>query len=222
VAVGLLINLWNQYRGRARAAALIDIGLIAVIGLPSIVLAAGFVFFYNLPAVYNALPIYNTQWLLLVGYIVGFSPIAVRMLHGPLTQAGRSVYDAGRVHGSTALRAWTRAVLPLIWRSLISVWLFLVAIIMFELPLSEILHAPSGEPLAVAVAVKFKSQIATGTALTVTGIAAMIAMLGTVSGLLWAAGMLHRRRRARQEAGVESLVADLDHQHHTLTMKGTS
>jgi iron(III) transport system permease protein len=207
--VGLVINLWNQYRGRARAAALIDIGLVAVIGLPSIVLAAGFVFFYNLPAVYNALPVYNTQWLLLVGYVVGFSPLAVRMLHGPLAQAGRSLYDAGRVHGFIALRAWTKAVLPLIWRSLVSVWLFLVAVIMFELPLSEVLHAPSGEPLAVAVAVQFKSQIATGTALTVVAIAAMIAVLGAVNGLVWAAGMLHRRQRARQEAAVDSLVAGL-------------
>ena len=209
VAVGLVINLWNQYRGRARTAELIDIGLVAVIGLPSIVLAAGFVFFYNLPAVYNALPIYDTQWLLLVGYIVGFAPIAVRMLHGPLTQAGRSLYDAARVHGSIAFRAWARAVLPLVWRSVVSVWLFLVAIIMFELPLSEVLHAPSGEPLAVSVAVKFKSQIATGTALTVVGIAAMIGVLGVISGLLWAAGMLHRRRRAHQEAVVDSLVAGL-------------
>jgi hypothetical protein len=104
----------------------------------------------------------------------------------------------------------------------VSVWLFLIAIIMFELPLSEVLHAPTGEPVAVAVAVKFKSQVATGTALTVVAIAVMLAMLGTVSGLLWAAGMLHRRRRARQEADVESLVASLDHQRHTLTMKGTS
>jgi iron(III) transport system permease protein len=208
VAVGLVINLWNQYRG-SRAAAVIDVGLVAVIGLPSIVLAAGFVFFYNLPAVYNALPIYNTQWLLLIGYVVGFSPLAVRMLHGPLAQAGRSLYDAARVHGSIAPGAWTKAVLPLIWRPLVSVWLFLVAVIMFELPLSEVLHAPSGEPLAVAVAVQFKSQIATGTALTVVGIAAVIAVLGAVSGLLWVAGTLHRRQRARQEAAVDSLVAGL-------------
>jgi ABC-type Fe3+ transport system permease subunit len=100
-------------------------------------------------------------------------------------------------------------VLPLIWRSLVSVWLFLVAIIMFELPLSEILHAPSGEPVAVAVAVKLKSQVATGTALTVVSIAAMIAVLGAVNGLLWVVGVLHRRQRARHEAAVDVLVADL-------------
>jgi iron(III) transport system permease protein len=206
VAVGLVMNLWNQYRGKTGTAAVIDIGLVAVIGLPSIVLAAGFVFFYNLPTVYDALPIYDTQWLLLVGYVVGFSPIAVRMLHGPLTQAGRTLYDAGRVHGFIAVHAWTRAVLPLVWRSLVSVWLFLVAVIMFELPLSEVLQAPSEAPLAVAVAVKFKSQVATGTALTVVAIAVMIAMLGAVSALLWTVGMLHRRHHARQAAAVESFV----------------
>jgi ABC-type spermidine/putrescine transport system permease subunit II len=123
--------------------------------------------------------------------------------------AGRTLYDAGRVHGFIAPRAWARAVLPLIWKSLVSVWLFLVAVIMFELPLSEVLHASTGDPLAVAVAVKFKSQVATGTALTVVAIGAMIAVLAAVSGLLWTAGALHRWRRARHDAAIESLVVGL-------------
>jgi iron(III) transport system permease protein len=209
IAIGLVINLWNQHRGKGRAAALADVGLVAVIGLPSIVLAAGFVFFYDLPAVYNIIPIYDTQWLLLVGYIVGFSPIAVRMLSGPLAQAGRSGYDAGRVHGSAAVRAWAKGVLPLIWRPLVMVWVFLVAIIMFELPLSEILHAPSGDPLAVSVAVQYKSLVAIGTALTVVGVAVMLAVVGAVSGALWLAGALHRRRRSQQEAAVDILIDEL-------------
>ena len=207
VAIGLVINLWNQHRGRT--AALADVGLVAVIGLPSIVLAAGFVFFYNLPAVYKAIPIYDTQWLLLIGYIVGFAPIAVRMLSGPMAQAGRSGYDAGRVHGLNAVRAWAKGVLPLIWRPLVMVWLFLVAIIMFELPLSEILHAPSGEPLAVSVAVQYKSLVAIGTALTVVGIVAMLAVLAAAGGLLWLAGAVSRRLRARQEAAVDTLIGEL-------------
>jgi iron(III) transport system permease protein len=209
VVVGLVINLWNQHRGQGRAAALADVGLVAVIGLPSIVLAAGFVFFYNLPAVYHVIPIYGTQWLLLAGYIVGFAPIAVRMLSGPLAQAGRSGYDAGRVHGANAARAWAKGVLPLIWRPLVMVWVFLVAIIMFELPLSEILHAPSGDPLAVSVAVQYKSLVATGTALTVVGIAVMAAVIAVVGGLLWRAGVLHRRLRARDEAAAEILTGEL-------------
>ncbi len=170
-----------------------------MIGLPSIVLAAGFVFFYDLPAVYRVLPIYDTQWLLLAGYIVGFSPIAIRMLHGPLAQAGRTGYDAGRAHGSSALRAWARAVLSLIWRSVVSVWLFMVAVIMFELPLSEI----------VSVAVQLKSEVVTGAALTVVGIAAVIAVIAAVSGLLWLATALHRTLRISREAAVESLIAEL-------------
>jgi ABC-type Fe3+ transport system permease subunit len=207
--VGLVINLRNQHRGERRAAVVADVGLVAVIGLPSIVLAAGFVFFYNLPAVYRVIPIYGTQWLLLAGYIVGFSPIAVRMLHGPLAQAGRSGYDAGRVHGWNPARAWVKGILPLIWRPLVMMWLFLVGVIMFELPLSEILHAPSGNPLAVSVAVQYKSQVPVGTALTVTGIAVMIAVLAMVSGLLRLAGALQGRARARHEASAETVAGEL-------------
>jgi len=221
VAVGLVINLWNQHRGKGRAAALADVGLVAVIGLPSIVLAAGFVFFYDLPAVYNIVPIYDTQWLLLIGYIVGFSPIAVRMLSGPMAQAGLSGYDAGRVHGSNAVRAWVKGVLPHIWRPLVMVWVFLVAIIMFELPLSEILHAPSGDPLAVSVAVQYKSLVAIGTALTVVGIAVMLAVLGVVTGTVRLAGVVHRRWRTRQEAAIDLFIKELTFTDvSTRTMEG--
>ncbi len=208
-AVGLAVNLWGQHRGKTRGAALVDLGLVAVIGLPSVVLGAGFVFFYNLPVVYRIVPVYDTQWLLLVGYVVGFAPIAIRMLSGPLAQAGRERYYAGRVHGGAPLRAWTRAVLPHIARPLVSIWLFLVAIIMFELPLSEVLHAPSGEPVAVAVAVKFKSQVATGTALTVVAIAVTLALLGAVTALQVLARSLSRRRNARREAELSAWIAQL-------------
>jgi iron(III) transport system permease protein len=219
VAVGLGINLWAQYRGGSRVNALVDLGLVAIIGLPSIVLGAGFVFFYDLPAVYRMLPIYDTSWLLLVGYVVGFAPIAIRMLHGPLVQAGRSQYDAARVHGSAAMRAWRRTVLARIWKTVVLVWLFLVATIMFELPLSEILQAPSGAPLAVAVAVTLKSQVATGTALTVIAIVAVLALLGAVLGLQAAVSALRRAALRRHDAALVLEFADAS--ASTVALEGT-
>jgi iron(III) transport system permease protein len=196
--LGLAINLWSQYRARPRTAHVVDLGLTAVIGLPSIVLGAGFVFFYDLPGVFRALPIYNTEWLLLLGYVVGFTPVASRLLRGSLTQVGRTPFDAARVHGIASVWAWLRTVAPLISRPMVSAWLFLVAMIMFELPLSEILHPPSGVPVAVAVAVELKSLVATGTALTVIAIATMLALLALV-GLAQAGIRAQRRHRARRE-----------------------
>ncbi|MCU1492730.1 MAG: hypothetical protein JWO62_494 [Acidimicrobiaceae bacterium] len=219
VLLGLGFNLWVQFRAKPRLASVLDLGLTAVIGLPSIVLGAGFVFFYDLPAVFRLLPIYNTQWLLLVGYVVGFTPVASRLLRGALTQVGRAPFDAARVHGIGALLAWGRTVLPLITRPMVSAWCFLVAIIMFELPLSEILHPPSGVPVAVAVAVVLKSQVATGTALTVVAILAMLALLAVVGALQVAARALSRLRDRRQEvarsegarAGVAGAGAAMTH-----------
>jgi iron(III) transport system permease protein len=208
VAIGIGINLWTQFRGGSRLNGLVDLGLVAVIGLPSIVLGAGFVFFYDLPAVFQILPIYNTQPLLLLGYVVGFSPVAIRMLHGPLIQAGRSQYDAARVHGSAAVRAWRRTILAQVWKTVVRVWLFLVATIMFELPLSEILHAPSGDPLAVAVAVTLKSQVAAGTALTVVAILTMLAVLGIAAGLQATIGAVRNATLHRHDVALILEFAD--------------
>lgn len=210
VVLGLGFNLWTQFRARPHLASLLDLGLTAVIGLPSIVLGAGFVFFYDLPAVYRFLPIYNTQWLLLVGYVVGFTPVASRLLRGALAQVGRAPFDAARVHGNGALLAWGRTVLPLIARPMVSAWLFLVAMIMFELPLSEILHPPGGEPVAVAVAVVLKSQVATGTALTVIAIVTMLGLLGFVGAIQVAVNALLRfRARRDSNALTEPMTASV-------------
>jgi len=197
VLLGLGFNLWTQFRARPRLASLLDLGLTAVIGLPSIVLGVGFVFFYDLPAIYRILPVYNTQWLLLVGYVVGFTPVASRLLRGALAQAGRAPFDAARVHGNGALFAWTRTILPLVARPMVSAWLFLVAMIMFELPLSEVLHPPNGIPVAVAVAVVLKSEVATGTALTVIAIGTMLGLLGLIGAIQAGVSALLRGRSSR-------------------------
>jgi iron(III) transport system permease protein len=200
VLFGLGYNLLIQFRMRRRLASLLDLGLTAIIGLPSIVIGAGFIFFYDLPAIYRALPIYNTLWLLLIGFVVGLTPVASRMLRGGLAQAGRAPFDAARVHGNGAVFSWTRTVLPLISRPMVSSWLFIVAMIMFELPLAEILHPPNGVPVSVVIAVTLKSEVATSTALTVVAIAAMLVLLGAVGFLQAGIGALVRARARRESS----------------------
>ena len=66
----------------------------------------------------------------------------------------------------------------------------------------------------MSVAVQYKSEVAIGTALTVIGIAVMLAVIGAVNGLLWLGGLIHRRLRVRDEAVIESLISEI-------TLKGT-
>ncbi|MFZ0214909.1 MAG: ABC transporter permease subunit, partial [Candidatus Dormiibacterota bacterium] len=138
-------------RGGVLARAL-DWTLLAAVGLPGIVLGAGYIFAYNLPfwqAV--GLPLYGTLFLLGMAYVANSLPSATRLLVGPMAQFQRTLQDAARVHGIGAARAWLSIVLPLLSRSLLWAWIFGFTGIVFELPLSQLLYPSNQEPLSVAI-----------------------------------------------------------------------
>jgi hypothetical protein len=71
------------------------------------------------------------------------------------------------------------------------------------------------------VAVQYKSLVAIGTALTVVGIAVMLAVLGVVTGTVRLAGVVRRRWRTRQEAAIDLFIKELTFTDvSTRTMEG--
>jgi iron(III) transport system permease protein len=139
-------------RQRTRATALLDFLLLATVALPGVVFAAGYIFAYNLPFLSRiGVDIYQTVWLLLIGYIASSLPTNARVLVGPVSQVQSSLHDAARVHGAGALRAWLSGVLPAVSRPVVMAWLFTFCGIFLELPMSQLLYAPGSPPLSVAI-----------------------------------------------------------------------
>jgi ABC-type spermidine/putrescine transport system permease subunit II len=197
-------------RRRLRNHAL-DLALLATVGIPSIVIAVGFLFAYNLPFVYRLLPIYGTPTLLLFGYIAGMTPIAARLTAPRQAQLQAGLSEAARVHGCRPLAAWWRTALPLLAPSLVRAWLLVFAVVMFELPLSDILHPPGVPPLAVAIAHQLRYDYASGTALTALGTLITLGAIGLVAGafrvLAPGAWQHSHRRRAEQPSASAAAAA---------------
>jgi iron(III) transport system permease protein len=135
------------------SAKMADFALLGSMALPGIVLAAGYLFAFNLPVAGKiGLDLYETMPLLVMGYIATALPSQSRLLVGPMAQIQSSLLDAARTHGSGAFDAWRRAVGPVLSRTLVWAWLYTFAKTLMELPVSQILYPPGHQPISAGIA----------------------------------------------------------------------
>lgn len=195
VAVARTLN-----RRTGRAGRLLDLALLGAVAIPSIVLGAGYIFTFNLPALADTgLPLYGTLNVLVLGYVAGGLPATARLLAGPVSQQRASILSAARVHGARPLRAWLRCGLPPLAPTLLWGWLLAFAGTLLELPLSAMLAPPGAEPLSVAITRRLEGyDVAGGSALMVLaafGALGLIAIALALFRLLAPAGWRHLEAR---------------------------
>ncbi len=158
---------------------LLDVTVIAAIALPGLVLAAGYIFVYNLPILQSiGLHLYGTVTVLAMAYLAGALPSSSRVLVGPMAQIQGSLLEAARVNGSGAFHSWRKAVLPLLAPSLLWAWLLTFAGTFLELPASELLAPPGVTPVSVAIVqILNKSNLYQGTALSIVALLIDLGMI---------------------------------------------
>ncbi|MFF4596007.1 ABC transporter permease [Amycolatopsis sp. NPDC001319] len=188
LAGGMLIARLLSRRGsaaRGRTAASLDLLLLAALGLPAIVLGAGYIFTYNLPLVTSlGIQLYGTLTLLVIGLLAGALPATSRLLTGSFAQLQDSLLVAARVHGAGPARAWQSTVLPLLSGSLLWAWLLAFADRLLELPLAAMLYPPGQQPLSVAVTTLVNGyDFAGGTATLVVACLGILLVIGVALGL---------------------------------------
>jgi iron(III) transport system permease protein len=171
-------------RTRTRATRFLDFLLLAAVALPSVVFAAGYIFAYNLPFLSKiGVNLYQTTALLVIAYIAASLPTNARVLFGSVSQIQPSLHEAARAHGSGPLRAWARAVLPAVSRPLVMAWLLTFSAVFLELPISQLLYAPSSPPVSVAIQDNLGNyHYGIGIAQAVIAVALALAAVGVVLG----------------------------------------
>lgn len=150
IAVPLALYLT---RTRASAAArLVDLLLLGTVALPGIVLGAGYIFTYNLPLLSQiGIQLYGTTPLLAMAYMAGVLPNATRIMMGPVAQVDQAPVRAARVHGAGPLGAIWHALIPVVSRSLLWAWILAFTLVLFELPVSQLLYPAGSPPISVAI-----------------------------------------------------------------------
>jgi iron(III) transport system permease protein len=182
--VGGFIAAWLLAQRRQKSSRVLDFLLLAAVALPSVVFGAGYIFAFNLP-LWSSLGInlYQTATLLVIAYTASSLPTNARVLVGAVSQLQPSLRDAARTHGAGELMAWARGVLPIVSRPLTMAWLLTFCGVFLELPLSQLLYAPSNPPASVAIEDNLSNyHFGVGMAQSVLAVAIALVAVGLVLG----------------------------------------
>jgi iron(III) transport system permease protein len=183
--LGLVVARVLTAKNAGAIARSVDLLLLGAVALPGIVLAAGYIFAYNLPlVVHMGVTLYGTTALLVMGYLAVALPSQARLMVGPVAQVQDSLLHAARVHGSSLLGAWRRAVLPVLSQVLLWAWLLTFAKTLLELPVSQLLYAPGAPPVSVAITNYLGNyHYGEGTAMTVMALGEQFLVIVTALAL---------------------------------------
>jgi iron(III) transport system permease protein len=117
-------------------------------GMPSIVLALAVMWLYlRMPFI----PIYGTLWIIILAFITRYLAYGTRSLSSAMIQIHRELEEAAQLSGASWVKTFTRVTLPLIFPSLIAVWIWIGMHVVRELSISIMLYSPDSRVLSVLI-----------------------------------------------------------------------
>jgi iron(III) transport system permease protein len=141
---------WAGARGRVgNGRHGLDLFVMMAIAVPSIVSALGFLYFGL--AVYRAIPIYTTIWLIVLAMSTRYLTWANRTISSNLLQVHPEIEEACATSGVRPGPAFVFVLLPTIGRALLYSWFWLALLSLRELTIPIMLARPDTAVLATAI-----------------------------------------------------------------------
>ena len=129
---------WLVVRSRSRSRYLLEFGAFLPHALPEIIMAIG-ALMLSLFVIGNFLPLYGSVTLIAVVYVVARLAFATRAINGSLLQIHRELEEAAFVAGLSTFRTAWRVLMPLLWPTLFSVWIWTALLVYRELTVAVFL-----------------------------------------------------------------------------------
>jgi iron(III) transport system permease protein len=133
---------WGPRRG-------LDLFVMMAVAVPSIVSALGFLYFGL--AVYRAIPIYTTVWLMVLAMSTRYLTWANRAVSSSLMQVHPEIEEACATSGIRRGLTFVSVLLPTINRALLYSWFWLALLSLRELTIPIMLARPDTAVLATAI-----------------------------------------------------------------------
>jgi len=145
---------WKGRAGRPRSKGRglrggLDLFVMMAIAVPSIVSALGFLYFGL--AVYRAISIYTTIWLIVLAMSTRYLTWANRTISSNLLQVHPEIEEACATSGVRPGSAFVSVLLPTIGRALVYSWFWLALLSLRELTIPIMLARPDTAVLATAI-----------------------------------------------------------------------
>jgi len=115
------------------------------LAIPGPVLATAMILAWMNPP----LRLYNTPWIILVAYVVAFTPYAVRNVSGVIKGMDPALEEMGWMSGASWARTMRDITVPLIGRGLWAGWILVFLMAFREIPISTMLYTQGTETVGV-------------------------------------------------------------------------
>jgi len=115
---------WVVIRTKFSGRKLLDVLAFTPIAIPGVVMGLALIWMYlTVP-----IPVYGTLWILVIGYVTKFIPIALRACHSSLLQIHPELEEASEISGSSWPRTFGRVLLPLMIPGLLVGWFYVLTL----------------------------------------------------------------------------------------------
>jgi iron(III) transport system permease protein len=154
---------WAVVRLKLRGRAILDgIAFLPQV-IPSIIIALAMIFLYARPPL-NAIPIYGTIWIIILGLTTHYLAFGTRSMNGAIIQVSKELEEAARASGAGKIRMLFRITLPLILPTFVSAWIWVVAHAMRAFSMPLILASSDTELISVRLWIMWERGAATSAA----------------------------------------------------------
>jgi iron(III) transport system permease protein len=127
-----LVTAWIVLRSKLRLAWTLDVLAMIPLGLPPLMIGVALVF---LAFTLRFIPLYGTIWLIAIGHLIVFLPVATRMMQTGLLQIGGELEEAAAIAGASTPRTLRRIVLPLLAPTIVAliIWILVHSVREFSI-----------------------------------------------------------------------------------------
>lgn len=97
------------------------------------------------------LPIYGTVWLIVIIYVVERITFSSRVINSSMLQIHEELEEAAYVSGMSTFETLRSIMLPILWPTIISIWLWMALLCYKELTVAAILFTPESITMPVVI-----------------------------------------------------------------------
>jgi iron(III) transport system permease protein len=106
-----LVTSWIVLRSKLRNAWTLDVISMIPLGVPPLMMGVAMVF---MAFSVRFLPLYGTIWLIALGHVIHFLPVASRMMQSGMLQISSELEEAAATAGASLVQTFRRIMLPLL------------------------------------------------------------------------------------------------------------
>lgn len=143
-ALAILVA-WAVVRAKRRWVRVLDAMAMLPISVPYLMMGVALIFIFF---TFRALPIYGTIWIIALGHLIVFLPLAVRMMQAAVLQVHRELEEAASTAGATLGQNLRRIVLPLVRPATVALMIWLIVHSLREFSIAVILTSRKNEVLS--------------------------------------------------------------------------